>query len=194
MKKVLLCAAIIAAFASCKKDSSKPDSPSSSAEVEANWSSTAQYGSWSNGGYTLNNDVWGNGHGPQTIWANSYSNWGVWSNQPNTGGVKSYPNASIDVNRSLSSLHTVKSSFNCSTPSGGSWESTYDIWDQSHANETMLWFNWTGNVGPISYNYGSNGAIPVYTNVNVGGYTWNVYRGNNGGNNVYSFLCTSKRN
>jgi hypothetical protein len=31
----------------------------------------------------------------------------------------------------------------------------------------------------------------VYTNVSVGGHTWNVFRGNNGSNNVYSFLRTS---
>src|SRR6266700_7295344 len=68
------------------------------------WSSTDAYGSWSNGGYTLNNDVWGSGAGPQTIWANSYSNWGVWSNQPNTGGVKSYPHSGKTIGTTLSSL------------------------------------------------------------------------------------------
>ena len=32
------------------------------------------------------------------------------------------------------------------------------------------------------------------TNVNVGGHTWNIYRGNNGGNEVFSFLRTSNTN
>jgi hypothetical protein len=59
----------------------------------AAWSSSDRWGTWSNGGYTIYNDVWGGGAGPQSIWANSYSNWGVSSDQPNTGGVKSYPNA-----------------------------------------------------------------------------------------------------
>jgi len=53
------------------------------------WSSTDKWATWSSNGYTLYNDVWGGGAGPQTIWANSAGNWGVWSNQPNTGGIKS---------------------------------------------------------------------------------------------------------
>src|SRR5690348_15106443 len=92
------------------------------------WSSTDRFGSWSNGGYTLYNDVWGSGAGPQTIWANSYSNWGVWANHPNTGGVKSYPNVTRNVGRTLSSLRSVSSNFNVSVPGGGAYESAYDIW------------------------------------------------------------------
>ena len=105
------------------------------------------------------------------------------------------------IGRTLSSISSCTSSFNVTTPSGGAWEVTYDIWDSNNANETMLWMNYTGNangsgnVKPISYNYDASGtAIPVYTNVSVGGHTWNVFRGNNGGNNVYSFLRTSKTN
>jgi len=65
----------------------------------------------------------------------------------------------------------------------------------------MLWLNYTGtsagcgNVKPISYNWTAQGcAIPVYTNVSVGGATWNVYRGNNTANDVFSFLRTTKTN
>ena len=65
----------------------------------ATWSSSDKWGSWSNGGYTITNDVWGSGAGPQSIWANSYSNWGVSSNQPNTGGVKSYPHSGRNIGR-----------------------------------------------------------------------------------------------
>ncbi|MFT3783913.1 MAG: hypothetical protein QM790_18025 [Nibricoccus sp.] len=167
----------------------------------ATWSSTDKWGTWSNGGYTLYNDVWGSGAGAQTIWANSYSNWGVWANHPNTGGIKSYPNCTKFIGKKLSTITTLKSSFSVTTPSGGAWESTYDIWDSGNANEIMLWMNYTGtatgggNVKPISYNWSSSGdAVPVYTNVSVGGHTWNVFRGNNGSNNVYSFLRTSKTN
>lgn len=48
------------------------------------WSSSDKWATWSNGGYTLYNDVWGSGAGTQVIWANSYSNWGVWANHPAT--------------------------------------------------------------------------------------------------------------
>src|ERR1041384_99471 len=77
------------------------------AAYAAVWSSTDKFGSWSNGGYTLYNDVWGSGAGPQTIWANSFSNWGVWANHPNTGGVKSYPHSARNVGRNLSALRSV---------------------------------------------------------------------------------------
>src|SRR3954452_5188793 len=78
----------------------------------ATWSSSDKWATWSNGGYTIRNDVWGSGAGPQTIWANSYSNWGVWADHPNTGGIKSYPHSARNVGRNLSSLHSVSSSFN----------------------------------------------------------------------------------
>jgi hypothetical protein len=167
----------------------------------ATWSSSDQYGSWTTGSYSFNNDIWGSGAGPQTIWANSSSDWGVWSNQPNTGGIKSYPHIAYPVGKSVSALSTLKSTVSATTPSGGAWESTYDIWDNGNAHEIMLWLNYTGtslgcgNVKPISYNWTAQGcAIPVYTNVTVGGGTWNVYRGNNGANDVFSFLRTSKTN
>jgi glycosyl hydrolase family 12 len=148
----------------------------------ATWWSSDQWGTWSNGGYTLYNDVWGSGAGPQTIWANSSSNWGVWADHPNTGGIKSYPNATRYVGKQLSALRSVTSSFNVSVPSGGAYETAYDIWDSNNANEIMLWMNKTGAVGPLGTSQG---------NVSVGGSSWTVYKGSNGANNVYSFVRTS---
>lgn len=184
---------LVVLSAACKKSADKAESTTQ--QVEAVWSSSDQWATWTNGGYTLYNDVWGSGAGTQTIWANTYSNWGVTANHPNTSGVKSYPNCTRYVGVALSSLNTLSSSVSATTPSGGSWESTYDIWDSNNANETMLWLNWTGSVNPISYTYNASGTpVAVYTNVSVGGATWNVYRGNNGSNNVYSFLRTTKTN
>jgi Glycosyl hydrolase family 12 len=145
------------------------------------WSSSAQWATWTNGGYTLYNDIWGSGAGPQTIWANSYSNWGVWANHPNTGGVKSYPNASKPVNKTLSSLASVKSSFSVSVPGSGAYETAYDIWANSNAYEIMLWMNKTGAVGPLG---------TLQTTVSVGGHSWAVYKGSNGANAVFSFVRT----
>jgi hypothetical protein len=162
----------------------------------ATWTSTDRNGQWSNGGYTLYNNVWvKTGYGPQTIWANSYSNWGVWSQQPNTNGVKSFPNSSEYVGRTINSLASCTSSFNVTPPGSGVYESTYDIWTSDWNDEVMLWMNTNGNPNPISYNYTANGiAIPVYTNLSVGGHTWNVYRGANGTKPVYSFIRTSNTN
>lgn len=143
------------------------------------WSSSDQFGSWSNGGYTLNNDVWGGGAGPQTIWANSYSTWGVWTNQPNTNGVKSYPHAQKDIYRQLSSLQSVTSSFDVSVPGNGVYNTSYDIWCNGNSYEIMLWMNRAGGAWPL----GSQ-----QTTVWVGGYSWAVYSGSNGSNVVYSFV------
>lgn len=167
----------------------------------AAWSSSAQYGATAIGAYSFNNDVWGSGAGPQTITVNSVADWNVVSNQPNTGGIKSYPHVNYSVNKALGSIAHLTSTVSATTPSGGAWETAYDIWDTNHAYEIMLWMNYTGtaagcgNVKPISYNWSAAGcAIPVLTNVNVGGSTWNVYRGSNGANQVFSLLRTTKTN
>ena len=115
----------------------------------ATWSSSDRWGTWSNGGYTVRNNIWGNGYGPQTVWANSYSNWGVWANHPNTGGIKSYPHSEKMVNRRLSSIGSLSSSFNVSYPNSGAYTTAYDIWANNNAYEIMLWMNKVGPVGPI---------------------------------------------
>ncbi|XVS63081.1 glycoside hydrolase family 12 protein [Actinosynnema sp. CA-299493] len=151
----------------------------------AAWSSSDQWGTWSNGGYTVRNNIWGSGAGFQSIWANSYGNWGVWANHPNTGGVKSYPHSAKAVNRKLSGLSRLSSSFNVSRPGSGAYATAYDIWADNHAYEIMIWVNKQGAVGPI----GSKQATAT-----VGGHTWDVYRGSNGSNAVFSFVRTGNTN
>ncbi|QGG54967.1 GH12 family glycosyl hydrolase domain-containing protein [Paenibacillus sp. B01] len=157
------------------------------------WTSSAQWGSWSNGGYTVYNNIWGSGAGTQTIWADSYSKWGVTANHPNTGGIKSYPNSTRPINTQLAALSSLKSSFNVTVPSSGSsFVAAYDIWSGNNAHEIMLWMNKQGAVGPIAGSWDSNGnPVANFTNVSVGGHTWNVYKGSNGSNDVFSFVRTS---
>src|ERR1035438_8117435 len=45
----------------------------------------------------------------------------------------------------------------------------------------MLWMNKTGAVGPLGSEVAS---------VSVGGYSWHVYKGSNGSNQVFSFVNT----
>lgn len=161
----------------------------------ATWSSSDKWGTWTNGGYTIYNNVWGGGAGFQSIWANSYSNWGVWAQHPDTSGVKSYPNVTKSIGKTLSSISTLKSSFNVTRPSSGDYASTYDIWTNGYTYEIMLWMNKYGDVKPISYNWNASGQpVAVVSNVSVGGHTWNVYQGSNGSNIVYSFVRTSNTN
>jgi len=200
--KAFLFVAVLFAATACKKNDA--GAPAESPSVKATWGSTERYAYWENGGYRIGNNVWGTGAGPQSIWANSYSNWGVWANHPSSpGGVKSYPNSTRFINKTINSLLSCKSSFNATTPVGGAWSSTYDIWAGANKQyELMIWMNYTGNpdgsgnVRPISYNWSATGAaVPTHTNVNVGGHTFNVFRGNNGnGATTFSFLRTSKTN
>ncbi|GAB3982164.1 hypothetical protein V1634_26760 [Plantactinospora veratri] len=168
--------------------------PTNSIPADAVWVASGQWDNWTSGSYTLYNNLWGNGAGSQTIWARSYQNWGVEANHPRTSGVKTYPNVSRTLNRTLSSLSSVTSSFSTTVPADGDFAATYDIWANNHAYEVMIWTNFQGAVGPIAESYDANGAVPNYRNQNIGGHTWNVYRGSNGANAVFSFLRTGDTN
>lgn len=144
------------------------------------WESCDQWGNWQPGdGYIVYNNIWGSGAGSQCIAADSGSSWTVTADHPNTGGIKSYPNAKWIVDRQIEDINTLTSSYNVSVPSSGAYNTAYDVWDENYDHEIMLWMNWTGPVGPLGSYVGS---------VSLGGHGWDVYRGSNGHNNVYSFL------
>jgi hypothetical protein len=147
----------------------------------ATYNSSDRWASWSDGTYTVYNDEWGANYTYQDLWVNSAGNWGVWSQQNYTSGVESYPDVSRNVNRAISSLSYVNSSFTVTDPSAGSYEAAYDIWTQDNANEIMIWTD-VHHVGPLgSY---------VQT-LSLDGRTYNVFKGWNGANNVFSFVDTS---
>jgi hypothetical protein len=147
--------------------------------LAAVYESSAQYASYSTGGYTIYNDEWGSGHGTQTLWVDSASNWGVYSTQPDTSGVKSYPNDSKSIGTALNSLSSVTSSFSESNPGSGDWESAYDIWLNTSSYEVMVWTYVEGDVAPLGSSVGT---------VSLDGNTWTLYAGNNGSNPTYSFV------
>lgn len=151
------------------------------------WNSCDQWGNTSLNGYTLYNNIWGGGAGSQCIWANSGTNWGVWANHPNTGGIKSYPNAKKVINKSITSLGSLNSSYNVTVPSSGAYNTSYDVWDTDYDYEIMLWVNYNGDVGALGSYQG---------NATLGGHNWNVYKGRvtraDGTYwDVFSFLRTS---
>ncbi|WP_433544144.1 glycoside hydrolase family 12 protein (plasmid) [Streptomyces sp. CA-294286] len=146
------------------------------------WNTCDQWGNTSLGGYKLYNNIWGSGAGSQCYWANSATNWGVWADHPHTGGIKSYPNSTKTINKTIDSLSRLTSSYDVSVPSSGAYNTSYDIWDTDHEYEIMLWVNDNGAVGPLG---------TWQANVTLGGHSWNVYKGSNGHNQVFSFLRTS---
>jgi hypothetical protein len=160
------------------------------------WESCGQWATWSEGGYNLYNNIWGSGAGTQCIWANSHSNWGVTADHPDTSGVKSYPNSERpNIRTRVSAFASLTSSFSVTVPSGGSYETAYDIW-AGRSYEIMIWMNAQGNVGPWADAYDSSGKpIPRATNVSAGGHTWNAYyNGGVRGRNVISLWRTSNIN
>ncbi|MET8152191.1 cellulose binding domain-containing protein [Actinoplanes sp. NPDC049668] len=168
--------------------------PTGGVPSDAVWVGSGQWDNWTTNGYTIYNNIWGSGAGTQTTWARSPSNWGVVANHPRTSGIKSYPNVSYTLNRTLSSLSSLNSSYNVTVPASGDYVTAYDIWANNNAYEIMIWANKQGAVGPIAEQYDQNGAVPTAANVSVGGATWNIYRGSNGANAVFSFVRTSNSN
>ncbi|WP_399096501.1 hypothetical protein ACGH2B_29390 [Streptomyces sp. BBFR2] len=146
----------------------------------AEWSSSEPFGEHrTSDGYTLYNNIWGAGAGSQTISADSSAHWDVTADHPATSGIKSYPNAKKVIDRPLSELSSLTSNYDVTVPDSGAYNTSYDIWDSDYDHEVMLWVNHTGAVGPIGSAQGT---------VTLGGATWTVYKGDNGGNQVYSFL------
>jgi hypothetical protein len=159
------------------------------------WTSSDRWANLTTDGYTLYNNIWGSETGSQTIWARSFNDWGVTADFPNTGGIKSYPNCEMVVDTKLTDLNSCTSSFECTVPDEGAYNTAYDIWCDNHAYEIMLWMNWEGDVGPIASGWEDDGTpIAEYTDLEIGGISWNVYKGTNGVNQVYSFLKTEETN
>jgi len=152
----------------------------------AAWSSCDRYASWSNGGYTIYNNIWGGGAGWQCIWANNGSNWGITCNHGSSGGIKSYPNSTKWLNKNTNNTPYCGTWFSVSRPGNGAYTTTFDVWGNGERYEIMMWMNKVGAVGPI--------GSQQYSNQSIGGHSWNVYRGWNGSIEVFSFVRTGNTN
>lgn len=167
---------------------------------------TGQWDSVHAGQYSLFNDLWNEknatwGSQESQITSFSGSTIGWTTTYTWTGGsqVKTFANVQLNagINQQLSTISSI--------PTNWEWtQSTnevvadvaYDLFTSwspggSNQNEIMVWLA-NINSGPISRNYNAEGqAIPIVTNISLEGYTWDLYSGFNGVNQVYSFLLTS---
>jgi len=141
------------------------------------------------GTFSVANNVWGSGPGPECVWATTSTLWGVTANHPQTSGVKSYPNIGYSPRLLISSINTYTSSFDITVPGNvGSWEAAYDIWLRTPGGgntriELMVWM-YTYKTGPIS-------SIVATTKPKIGDYTWTVHYGSNGSNATISLVNTN---
>jgi hypothetical protein len=154
-------------------------SPSPSAEETLSFSSFDAAATFTNGGYTLYNNVFAGGS--QFIWAYSTSHWGVNSSFPTSTAVAAYPNVTKLVNQRLSTLQSLTSTFTVLVPESGAYTTAYDIQADGGAHEIKLLMNRAGGVAPLG---------SLQTTATVGGSTWQVYLGSSGQSAVYSFLRT----
>ncbi|MCK1822441.1 cellulose binding domain-containing protein, partial [Streptomyces sp. XM83C] len=119
---------------------------------------------------------------------------------PTNGAPKSYPsvfngchytNCSPGTNlpMQLSSISSAPTSISYSYVGNAVYDAAYDIWldptprkDGVNRTEIMVWFNRVGPIQPVG------SRVDTAT---VAGRQWEVWSGNNGGNDVLSFVATS---
>jgi chitodextrinase len=160
-----------------------------------------QFGSTTAGDYRIMNNRWGTS---ATQCINTTANGFTIQQQDGIGNLQGAPTAypaiylgchysscspSTALPRQISTIGSANGSISLSYPSGGSWDAAYDIWLHADNNTTgvqdteiMIWLNRntsSGNIQPI--------GGPVGT-VNIAGRSWQVWTGNNGQNNVVSYL------
>ena len=161
-----------------------------------------QYGSTTQGNYIVMNNRWGT---TATQCINVTTNGFQITQQDgvgNLGGAPvSYPAIYIGCHYSscspstnlpiqVSAISTANTSVTLTYPSGThTYDAAYDIWLNVDTNvsgvqdsEIMIWLNRVGSIQPIGSYSG--------TTVTIASRSWQVWTGNNGGNNVVSYLNT----
>jgi hypothetical protein len=160
-----------------------------------------QYGSTTiQGRYVVQNNRWGTS-ATQCINVTS-TGFQITQQQgsaPTNGAPLSYPSAFLgchytncspgsNLPMQVSHIRSATSSINYRY-AGGTYNASYDIWldptpktNGVNQMEIMIWFNRQGSIQPIGSAIG---------NANVGGRTWQVWRGSNGANNVISYVAPS---
>ncbi|MBE1487429.1 GH12 family glycosyl hydrolase domain-containing protein [Plantactinospora soyae] len=161
-----------------------------------------QYGSTTiQGRYVVQNNRWGTtAQQCINVTDTGFSITQQQGSSPTNGAPVSYPsvfagchytNCSPGTNlpMQVSQISSATSSISYNFVSGATYNASYDIWldpspkrDGVNQMEIMIWFNRQGPIQPIGSSVGSG---------TVGGRTWDVWRGNNGGNNVISYLAPS---
>ena len=142
------------------------------------YSSCDRWASYTQGDWTIYNNVWGNRRpGTQCLYVNSINSWYVNTKQ-DRGGVKSYPNTSVIPNTPLAQMRSATATYNTSSPvsiSGYWWNWTFDIWSANSADEVMIFTSWYPSAG----GWGTR----IRTNVTIGGKLYaEVWQANPGWN------------
>jgi hypothetical protein len=133
---------------------------------------TSRNVTWNDGGFVVDQDMWNNHGGTQTLRACSYHSWSVTANQPDTPDVNAYPNVHRDFDApNLSSFTEITSRFASVGPGRGTYNFAYDVWLNGVAtkgsSEVMIWTDTHGPEPQVA----RQGAFTS------GGVRYAVYRG-----------------
>ncbi|MFE2018919.1 cellulose binding domain-containing protein [Streptomyces sp. NPDC059499] len=153
------------------------------------------------GRYVVQNNRWGTADEQcVNVTANGFTIERAGGSVPTNGAPKSYPSVfngchytncspGTALPERLSSISSAPSSITYAFVDNAVYNASYDIWldpqpktDGVNRTEIMIWFNRVGPIQPIGSQTGT---------ASVGGRTWEVWTGSNGGNDVISFVAPS---
>jgi hypothetical protein len=161
-----------------------------------------QYGSTTiQGKYVVQNNRWGTSEAQCiNVTSSGFQLTTADGSVPTNGAPKAYPsvyngchytNCSPGTNlpAQLSGISSAPTSISYNYVNNAVFDAAYDIWldptpkkDGVNRTEIMVWFNHVGSVQPVGSKVGT---------ANVAGRSWDVWTGNNGGNDVISFVAPS---
>lgn len=153
------------------------------------------------GGYIVQNNAWGTS-APQCVnqAGDGFQLTTADGSVPTNGAPKSYPSIYLGCHytacspgttlpKQVSSIGSAPSQIEYSYTGGAVYDAAYDIWldpapkkDGVNQTEIMIWLNKVGSIQPIGAQTGT---------ATIAGTTWNVWKGNNGGNDVISYVAPS---
>lgn len=155
------------------------------------------------GNYIVMNNKW-NGSAPQQCINTTATGFQITqsnANVPTNGAPAAYPaiyagchytvcSPGTTMPRQISQIGSVPTSISYSLVSGATYNASFDIWldptprtNGVNQTEIMIWFTRQGSIQPIGSSTG---------NATVAGRTWDVWQGNNGSNNVVSYVASAQ--
>jgi hypothetical protein len=152
------------------------------------FSTCAQWGQYTQGSWTIYNNIWGANAGAQCLTVNSIKSWYVDADHSG-GGVKSYPSTGVQPQTTLAQLDSAGYWYNTSSaPVAGSdgWDWTGDIWSSGNLDEIMTFASWSGTAG--------GWGTQIASNVTIGGVLYASVWQANPGWNVLQFIPAQQSN
>ncbi|HWU06931.1 MAG TPA: cellulose binding domain-containing protein [Streptomyces sp.] len=190
------------AAASCVALASCAALATAAAPVHADTLLCEQYGSAVvQGRYVVQNNRWGTAEEQcVNVTANGFEVTRAEGSVPTNGAPKSYPSVfngchytncspGTELPARISSISGAPTGITYEYAGNAVYDAAYDIWldptprtDGVNRTEIMIWFNRVGPIQPVGSRTGS---------ATVAGRTWEVWTGNNGANDVISFVAPS---